>query len=226
MNETLIKSRDRVRDHAEVYTAEREVNAMLDLVKNETENIESRFLEPACGDGNFLVKILERKLAVVKQKYGTEQLYYERHAFVAVASIYGVDILPDNVADCRERLLDIVKSQYETLYRDKCKPQFIQSIKYVLQRNILWGDALTLKTVDGREAPITFSEWALVGGNMVKRRDYTLANLLDYQPMEEDERGQTSLFSSDTGEDVMIPRAIAEYPTTHYLEVQNAPHPR
>lgn len=141
----MIKSKERVRNHAEVYTADREVNAMLDLVKNATENIESRFLEPACGSGNFLVKILERKLAVVKQRYSAEQLYYECHAFVAVASIYGVDILDDNVAECRERLLDIVKTHYEKLYRDKCKPQFIEAIDYVLSRNILWGDALTLK---------------------------------------------------------------------------------
>lgn len=223
----LIKSKERVRNHAEVYTAEREVNAMLDLVKNECENIESRFLEPACGTGNFLVKILERKLTTVTQKYKSEQSYYERYTFVAVASIYGVDILADNVQECRERLLAIVQTQYKKLYGDKCQPKFLESIAYVLSKNILLGDALSLRTVDlacnsDGNPPITFAEWALIGGSTVKRRDYTLANLLDYQGMDEDESGQMSLLSNDRGHDVLMPRAVAEYPTTHFLQVQNA----
>ncbi len=228
----LIKSKDRVRNHAEVYTPEREVNAMLDLVANECENVESRFLEPACGTGNFLVKILERKLAVVIRKYTSQQVYFERYTFVAVSSIYGVDILFDNVVECRERLLQIVKTQYEALYTHKTQDAFIDSIAFVLSKNILWGDALSLKSVDGADTPITFAEWALVGGNMVKRRDYTLANLLAYQPMVEDNgqgvlfgadvgSPQPGLFTSDMGESVLIPRAVAEYPTTHYLEVSH-----
>jgi len=64
-----VKSRQRVQDHGEVFTNEREVNAMLDMVKQETERIESRFLEPACGDGNFLAEVLRRKLAVVNARY-------------------------------------------------------------------------------------------------------------------------------------------------------------
>src|SRR3990167_10791927 len=97
-----IKSKKRVADHAEVFTHEREVNAMLDLVKHETERLDSRFLEPACGTGNFLAPILERKLGVVRRKYGRSQLEFERYAIVATGSIYGVDILEDNVKHCRE----------------------------------------------------------------------------------------------------------------------------
>ena len=100
-----VKSRNRVTDHGEVFTAEREVNAMLDLVIHETERIESRFLEPACGNGNFLSEILSRKMRVVEQRYGKNQLEFERYSVVAVGSIYGVELLSDNAKECRERCL-------------------------------------------------------------------------------------------------------------------------
>ena len=103
MAAALIKTRQRVADHGEVFTAEREVNAMLDLVKPETERIDSRFLEPACGSGNFLIEVLRRKLAVVEERYGKGQLEFERYAIVAIGSIYGVDLLEDNAAECRVR---------------------------------------------------------------------------------------------------------------------------
>ena len=101
------RSKQRIADHGEVFTAEREVNAMLDLVKQETERIDSRFLEPACGNGNFLAEILRRKLAVVKSRYGKNADDYERYAVIAVTSIYGVEILQDNAQECRERLFEI-----------------------------------------------------------------------------------------------------------------------
>ena len=117
-NEKQTKSKSRVRDHGEVFTAEREVNAMLDLVKNETERIDSRFLEPACGNGNFLIKILERKLNVVDGAYKRSQWDWEIHAMVAASSLYGVELLPDNTADCQNRLFDYFKKRYKTLYKN------------------------------------------------------------------------------------------------------------
>ena len=113
-----VKSRERVQKHGEVFTAPREVNAMLDLVKNETERLDSRFLEPACGDGNFLVEILRRKLAVANSNYQKHQsqLQYEKDAILAISSIYGIDILPDNAQECRVRLLEIFKEQYQSLF--------------------------------------------------------------------------------------------------------------
>ena len=112
MPEKQVKSKQRVADHGEVFTAEREVNAMLDLVKQETERIESRFLEPACGEGAFLTEILRRKLAVVKKRYGKSPFDYERYAVLAVSSIYGVDILADNAEVCRSNLFDIWNREY------------------------------------------------------------------------------------------------------------------
>jgi type I restriction-modification system DNA methylase subunit len=111
-----VKSKKRVADHGEVFTSEREVNAMLDLVKDETERIDSRFLEPACGNGNFLAEILSRKLKVVENRYGKSQLEYERYAIIAVSSIYGVEIQEDNAIECRERLFGLFNEKYTSLY--------------------------------------------------------------------------------------------------------------
>src|SRR6185437_6893323 len=133
----------RVADHGEVYTSRRVVTAMLDLVEQETTRIDSRFLEPACGKGNFLTAILERKLSVVQSRYGNSQLDYERNAVLAVSSLYGIDILEDNVATCRERLFEIFEQQYSALFKATATVDCRTAVKYILERNIIWGDALT-----------------------------------------------------------------------------------
>ncbi len=212
-----IKSKQRVKDHGEVFTQEREVNAMLDLAKNETERIESRFLEPACGNGNFLAAILERKLAIVKKKYGSSQPEFERMAFLAVSSVYGVELLQDNIEVCIERLYTIFNDVYAKLYKDKCKDEFKTSIHFVLRRNILRGDALTLKINDGK-GYIIFSEWSLVNGGMIKRRDFRFAALADFFDP------NTLPFDSikeisDTGEEVLTPKPVKEFPLVHYLSL-------
>lgn len=178
---TQIKSKDRVAAHGEVFTNPREVTAMLDLVKQETERIDSRFLEPACGDGNFLIEILRRKLSIcesrVKSKQYT-QLQYEKDSVQAFSSIYGIEILEDNVKACRERLLDFFKKQYSSLYSDKCKSECIQSINYILSKNIILGDALTYKRIDKPDEWIHISEWSFIGNGMVNRRDYAFDRLV------------------------------------------------
>ena len=143
-----VKSKKRVAGHGEVFTNEREVNAMLDLVKHETERIDSRFLEPACGNGNFLAEVLRRKLKVVDQRYGNIQMDWERYAVIAVSSIYGVDILEDNAKECRERLYTIFDDFYTALFMDKCKDECRRSIRFLFDRNILWGDALDFTNKD------------------------------------------------------------------------------
>ena len=132
-------SRKRITDHGEVYTAKREVNAMLDLVKQETERIESRFLEPACGTGNFLTEILDRKLRLVENRYHKSQLEFERNAALAMSSIYGIDILEDNVAECRKRLFDIFDQKYTNLFKEAAKKECRDAVKYILEKNIIWG---------------------------------------------------------------------------------------
>ena len=113
-NEKQVVSKQRVADHGEVYTAKREVNAMLDLVKEETERIDSRFLEPACGTGNFLVEILNRKMEAVHRRHAKNQFEYDLASAQAVSSMYGVELLPDNVETCIERLFQ----QFKEIYRE------------------------------------------------------------------------------------------------------------
>ena len=210
-----IVSKKRVMDHGEVYTGTREVNAMLDLVKSETERIDSRFLEPACGTGNFLTEILKRKLKVVRTKYGKIQLEYERYAVLAVSSIYGIDILDDNVVACRQRLFDIFNRAYTQLYQAKTKEECRGAVRFILSKNIVHGDALTLKTIGADPKPIVFSEWSPVNGSMLKRRDFTFHSLLDTSSVKE-----LPLFS-DLGEDAFIPTPEKEYPLVHFLKVHD-----
>jgi hypothetical protein len=137
-----VKSKKRVTDHGEVFTNSREVNAMLDLVKQETDRIDSRFLEPACGNGNFLAEVLNRKLDVVDARYGKSLQEWEHYSIVAISSIYGVDILEDNAKECRERLFDVFNQRYTNQFDKNCKEECRRSIRFLLSRNILWGDAL------------------------------------------------------------------------------------
>ncbi len=189
---------------------------MLDLVKQETERIDSRFLEPACGNGNFLAPILERKLAVVEKRYGKAQLDFERNAVLAVSSAYGIDILVDNVSQCRERLFVIFDGVYERLFPTTSKAGCRDAVRFILSRNIIWGDALSLKTVGDDPKPILFSEWSPVNGSMLKRRDFVFKDLLDHEGMKE-----LPLFS-DLGEDVFIPTPEKDYPPVHFMEIAHA----
>ncbi len=158
--ESQVISKKRVTDHGEVLTGKREVNAMLDLVKQETERIDSRFIEPACGNGNFLTVILERKLAVVEKRYGKSQLDFERNTICAVTSLYGIDILSDNVSQCRERLFSVFDAVYERLFLRTYKAGCRDAVRFILARNIIWGDALTFQRVEKPSKPIVFSEWS------------------------------------------------------------------
>jgi len=174
-------SKKRVADHGEVMTGKREVSAMIDLVKQETKRVDSRFLEPACGDGNFLSVVLERKLTVVEKRYGKSQLDFERYAVLTISSIYGIDILPDNVRDCRKRLYEIFDMVYARLFKGAVKDQCREAVRFILKRNIIWGDALTLRTVGENPGYIVSSEFSPVNSSMLKRRDFTSHGLLSYE---------------------------------------------
>ena len=165
-NKSQIKSRQRVANHGEVFTNPREVNAMLDLVRDESYRLDSRFLEPACGDGNFLIVILRRKLSLLKDiKSQTE---WEFKSLIAVGSCYGIDLLPDNAEACRERLFAEVMDQ---MIKKDCSDGYEESLRYMLQKNIVCGDALTYRTAEGK--PITFcvSKHFLLYTDKGKKRD-------------------------------------------------------
>lgn len=179
-----IKSKERVAERGEVFTAEREVNAMLDLVKDECIRPDSRFLEPACGDGNFLSAILKRKLAEVSRKYKKSTRDYEKQAVVAISSLYGIDIMRDNVEACRERLYAIWNEEYTARCKNDASDETREAVRFIIRRNVINGNALTLMCVDenGNDTnePIVFSEWTLIGASQMQRSDYTMSDLLLY----------------------------------------------
>lgn len=221
--EKHVVSKKRVVDHGEVYTRTKEVNAMLDLVRQETERIESRFLEPACGTGNFLLEILKRKLTIVADRYKRSQLEFERYAVLAISSIYGIDILEDNIEVCRNRLFYLFDEKYRSLYQRKIKPACCETVRYILDRNIIHGDALTLKTVGENPQPIIFSEWSFAKGSMIKRRDFAFHQLIP----EKESRQRTffdtvPLQKNDLGDEVFIPEPVREYPLIHFLRIADA----
>lgn len=164
----FVKSKKRVADHGEVFTPSWMVEAMLDLVKDETERIDSRFLEPACGSGNFLVQVLQRKLAAVHLKYGKSKFDCHHYALLALMCIYGIELLDDNIAECRANLLEILATYLGLDEAD----DFSRAASYVLAQNLVHGDALTMHTHDG--APITFAEWGYLGKGKFQRRDFRL----------------------------------------------------
>ena len=168
---SLVKSKKRVADHGEVFTPAWMVEAMLDLVKGETERIDSRFLEPACGDGNFLVQVLRRKLAAVELKYGKYDFEQQHYAMLAVMCIYGIELLADNIAECRDNLLAIFAEYLKLAPSD----DLYRAAFYVLSQNLVHGDALTMRTHD--DHAITFAEWGYLGKGKFKRRDFRLDNL-------------------------------------------------
>jgi hypothetical protein len=163
---SLIKSKKRVADHGEVFTPPWMVEAMLDLVKGETERIDARFLEPAFGSGNFLARILQRKLAVVELKYGRSDFEKRHYALLALMCTYGIELLPDNIAECRANMLEIL-AEYLSIEEPD---DLYRAASYVLSQNLIHGDALTMCAHDGQ--PITFVEWGYLGKAKFQRRDF------------------------------------------------------
>jgi len=202
---TQIKSRQRVADHGEVFTNPREVNAMLDLVRDESFRLDSRFLEPACGDGNFLIEILRRKLSLLTSiKSSTE---WEFKSLIAVGSCYGIELLEDNCEACRKRLFAEVTGR---MGRVDSMGGYEDSLRYMLRKNIVCGDALTYHTADGK--PITFCEWtAFPEKRQFSRRDFQFDFLVN-------QTHQYSLFD-EQGETQSFDEPVKSYPPVHYTQL-------
>ncbi len=209
-----VKSKQRVADHGEVFTSDREVNAMLDLIKQETERVDSRFLEPACGTGNFLIEILRRKMDVIFKSYGKSQIECEKYIVQGVGSVYGIDLLEDNVEECRHRLFDLFKTYYRKQFKNSVDKNYEKVIRFILSKNIVCGDALTMRTISG--TPIIFPEWSLVIDCMVKRRDFSFGELIETRGK------QTSIFDAGFykgGKAEFVPNPVKEYPAVHYRQL-------
>jgi hypothetical protein len=221
MTESHVISRQRVIDHGEVFTPPGLVNDMLDLVQQECERIDSRFLEPACGNGNFLAEVLRRKLATVhkrtvhkrsaRKRSARNSEKWQRDAVLAVCSLYGIDLLADNIAACRARLLAIVTQTYQACHQALLPEAARRAVAFIVSKNIVQGDALTFRTAGGQ--PIVLCEWSPVNGSLLKRRDYIYEHLL------EDSRVASLPLFNDLGENVFIPTRVGEFPPCHYLKV-------
>jgi hypothetical protein len=168
---SIVKSKQRVADHGEVFTPTWMVEAMLDLVKGETERIDSRFLEPACGSGNFIVQILKRKLAAVELKFGKNEFERRHYALLALMCIYGIELLPDNITECRANVLGILADYLKLDESD----DLYRAASHVLALNLVHGDARKMLTHDGQ--PITFAEWGYLSKVKFKRRDFRFDTL-------------------------------------------------
>ena len=192
---SLVKSKQRVADHGEVFTPDWMVEAMLDLVKGESERIDSRFLEPACGSGNFLVKVLSRKLASVQLKYGKSDFEKRHYALLGLMCIYGIELLPDNATECRLNMLELF-SAFLGLEADD---PFLAAGGYVLSQNIVNGDAMTMLNTLG--APITFAEWGYLGKGKFQRRDFRFDTLTQMSAFGEED----TLFADMGKHEVFMP---------------------
>lgn len=203
--ERLVKSRQRISDHGEVFTPGRLVNDMLDLVKDETDRIDSRFLEPACGSGNFLVPILERKLAAVRAKYGVSDFERRHYALLALMCVYGIELLADNVEECRVNLLKTFANDLRISEDDALS----RAADAVLHANIVQGDALKLETAAGQ--PIIFPEWGYLGLGKYQRRDFLFDSLTQRSSV------QGTLFDAFEEHEIFVP--VKTYPPMTVAEL-------
>lgn len=191
----IIKSKQRVADHGEVFTPPGLVDAMLDLVKDETDRIDSRFLEPACGSGNFLVQVMRRKLAAVDLKYGKSEFERRHYALLALMCIYGIELLADNIAECRANVQELLADNLNLDESD----EIYQAASYVLSQNLVHGDALTMRTHDGKA--IIFAEWGYLGKGKYQRRDFHFNTLTLSSALS----AEGSLFSSLGKDEIFAP---------------------
>jgi hypothetical protein len=211
-NETLVKSRQRVADHGEVFTPGWMVEDMLNLVKDESERIDSKFLEPACGSGNFLISLLKRKLQTVEKTYGKSDFEKRQYAVLAIMCIYGVEIQVDNVNECRQNLLSILGEFFGASLTDDLRG----AAKYVLSQNIVHGDAISMRTIkgeDGLDQPITFPEWAYLGKGKFQRRDFRFDALTQMSAFSEED----TLFADLGRHEVFTP--VKTYPQATIAEL-------
>lgn len=210
---SLVKSKQRVADHGEVFTPSWMVEAMLDLVKGETERIDARFLEPACGSGNFIVPILKRKLAAVEIKYGQSDFERRHYALLALMCIYGIELLADNIAECRANMLAVFVDYLQLQETD----EVYRAATHVLSVNLVYGDALTMRAIDDQPRkdgpPITFAEWGYLGKGKYQRRDFRFDMLTGSSKYSE----EGSLFA-DLGKHEIF-RPVKTYPPTTVREL-------
>lgn len=168
-------SKDRLNEFGEYFTPPNIVDEMIEMVDSQLQRVDSRFLEPACGTGNFLIPVLESKLKLVSSKYRKIPFEYEQQAILALSSIYGIEIQEDTAAICRDRLFSLWEREYQRHCRKQYDPDTVRTAQFILERNIVCGDALTMLDIHGN--PIVFSEWSFIMPRKLQRRDFLYKHL-------------------------------------------------
>jgi hypothetical protein len=175
MKEKQIKSKSRVNKYGEVFTANKEVNNMLNLIDRKGF-VNETVLEPACGTGNFLVEALERKLKAIDEQRHPTRLSYVRDLVTVLATLYGVDIQADNVLETRNRLAIMVNEAYRSMYHEDNK-SLSKAVHFIITHNIMVGNTLELKNENNE--PLKFAEWKMQPNGTIYRRDYTMQELIE-----------------------------------------------
>jgi hypothetical protein len=204
-----MKSKERAVQHGEVFTPSWVVELMLDLVKDESERIDSRFLEPACGSGNFLVPVLRRKLATVHSRYAKSDFERRHFALFSVMCIYGIELLEDNVNECRENLAEVF-AEYLGIPRTDT---WYQAVLNVLAANIVHGDALSLTTREASPQPIAFPEWSYLGRGAYQRRDFRYDTLVKMSSFSVED----TLFADSGEHEIFVP--TTDHGTLSVMEI-------
>ena len=219
----------RVIDHGEVFTPPELVNDMLDLpgISDECLRLDARFLEPACGDGNFLAEVLHRRLNTVNKKHPKSELVpWERNALCGLANLYGIELLPDNVQACRNRLVDVFEDIYQSQFKSEARPEVVDAARHIVRCNILHGDALAKASQEGsteEPSPLVFTEWSLLTGGLFKRRLFKFQDLIDELAGIDTSAEDYEPLFSDFGQPVHTPKPINDLPVIHYLRLAHEP---
>ena len=208
----LFKSRARIRNFAEVNTNNKIADSMLNLINFEVENIESKILEPACGDGVFLEKILNKRLKYISKKFKGKKTQFEINSLICISTIYGIDILEDNIFMAKKTLYENYLLTYKTLFKDEVNKNFLKSIKYIFSKNLIIGDSISLKDNKGKN--IIFSEWSILNKYYVKETEFEFRDLVAYQ-LSDDE---PNLFS-DLGEKAFLPKVLKNHKLKKYDKI-------
>jgi len=199
INEKIINNKKRVQNHGEVFTPKKIIKKMLDLpaIREACQNLTSTFLEPAAGEGAFLVEILNKKINMVAKNYGDDLTSYENYSLLVLSTLYGVELLEDNVLKCVMNMYQAYYEEYQKQVRKhgkKIKTQVLDSAKLIIAKNIVQGDFLTKLSYNGN--PLVFSEWQVInfrkGAKILKvqRTEYTLHEIFEGVKKE---NGETSI---------------------------------
>lgn len=192
----LIKSKSRVQKHGEVFTPDWMVKMMLSepAIQAKLKDIRATFFEPSVGEGAFVTEILHQKLNHVDEISNKSD--WVENALWVVASIYGIELLTDNLIMAKQNLVNVLIEHYQNFYQKELSKNtdLYKSVRYIVDNNIVQGNALTY--LNNSNNLIVFSEWEK-RGDKVKQSQFTFKSLVDNQYKSFDLDRQLELLDED-----------------------------